>query len=285
MSHHRSALALAVLSLAACGGESKKPEAAPPAANAAAPAGFTVTAKDFAYELPDTVTGGLVTVKLVNQGPNLHHVQFAKIADGHTYAELAEGLKHMKPTDAPPPWITFIAGPNTPLPGGTSELTTMLPAGNYAVVCLVDAPEHIPHFAHGMIRPLTVKAPTGPAAPEPKADVTVSMTDYAWDVQPALAAGTHTLKISNAAQQPHEFFIVKLNEGKTADDLAKWAADFKGPPPATPLGGTAAMANGTSAWMTLTLDKGNYVLLCFIPDAKDGKPHVAHGMVKPFTIN
>jgi hypothetical protein len=29
---------------------------------------------------------------------------------------------------------------------------------------------------------------------------------------------------------------------------------------------------------------GNYVMLCFLPDAKDGKPHLDHGMVKEFTV-
>jgi hypothetical protein len=30
---------------------------------------------------------------------------------------------------------------------------------------------------------------------------------------------------------------------------------------------------------------GEYGMLCFIPDAKDGKPHIAHGMMKQFTVN
>jgi len=25
-------------------------------------------------------------------------------------------------------------------------------------------------------------------------------------------------------------------------------------------------------------------LICFVPDAKDGKPHLAHGMVKQFSV-
>jgi hypothetical protein len=36
--------------------------------------------------------------------------------------------------------------------------------------------------------------------------------------------------------------------------------------------------------VTLTLTAGEYGLLCFIPDAKDGKPHFVHGMIKQFVV-
>ncbi|MBI3791958.1 MAG: hypothetical protein HY275_13920 [Gemmatimonadetes bacterium] len=272
--------------LAACGGAADQKAATDKAAQASvAPPLITVTAKDFAFEMPDTVTGGLVTVKLVNQGPELHHVQFLKLDDGHTYAVMMEGMKKMKPTDPPPPWVHDVAGPNAPVPGGTSTLTTTLAPGNYAVVCFVDTPDHVPHLMKGMAHPLTVVAPTGAPAAAPASDVAVTMTDYAWDVAPALTKGAHVLKVKNAAAQSHEMFIVKLDEGKTADDLVKWAETYKGKPPATPLGGISAMGAGGEAYLSLDLAPGNYVFLCFVPDAKDGKPHLMHGMMKTFTIS
>jgi hypothetical protein len=30
---------------------------------------------------------------------------------------------------------------------------------------------------------------------------------------------------------------------------------------------------------------GNYVLICFEPDAKDGMPHFVHGMLQAFTVS
>ena len=36
--------------------------------------------------------------------------------------------------------------------------------------------------------------------------------------------------------------------------------------------------------LTASFTPGDYTLLCFVPDAKDGKPHIAHGMVKNFTV-
>ncbi len=34
-----------------------------------------------------------------------------------------------------------------------------------------------------------------------------------------------------------------------------------------------------------TLTPGNYALLCFDSDDGDGKPHIAHGMIKEFAIS
>jgi hypothetical protein len=37
--------------------------------------------------------------------------------------------------------------------------------------------------------------------------------------------------------------------------------------------------------MHVDLAPGDYVALCFLPDAGDGAPHLAHGMALPFTIS
>jgi len=57
-----------------------------------------------------------------------------------------------------------------------------------------------------------------------------------------------------------------------------------GPPPLEPVGGTAGMGRGVSNDLILDLAPGEYGLFCFVPDAKDGRPHVAHGMVKQVTV-
>ena len=41
---------------------------------------------------------------------------------------------------------------------------------------------------------------------------------------------------------------------------------------------------GVPNYWTVDLKPGTYVLVCFIPDAKDGKPHLAHGMMKVVEI-
>ncbi len=254
------------------------------AAPAPAPAVITIVAKDFSYEAPDTVTGGVVTIKLVNQGPDLHHIQFIRLTDGKTAADVATWLKTMKPTDAPPTWAHEVAGPNSPVPGGESLLTEALEPGNYAILCAIPAPDGIPHVMKGMIRGLTVLAPTGATAALPVADVSVKMMDYAWEITPALTAGKHVIKIENGAEQSHEMFIAQLSPGKTAADLAAWFEKPNGPPPGKPLGGISAMGKGGVVYLPVDLAPGEYGVYCFVPDAKDGKPHLAHGMVRQVTV-
>jgi len=59
--------------------------------------------------------------------------------------------------------------------------------------------------------------------------------------------------------------------------LPSWVQDAGGVNAPRPGGGEASA--------TLPIDAGQYVIVCFIPDAKDGKPHSAHGMVKQITIS
>jgi hypothetical protein len=57
-----------------------------------------------------------------------------------------------------------------------------------------------------------------------------------------------------------------------------------GPAPVTALGGASGLAKGRHQFITATFEPGTYVLLCFVPDVHDAKPHTAHGMATEFTI-
>jgi hypothetical protein len=68
-------------------------------------------------------------------------------------------------------------------------------------------------------------------------------------------------------------FVEGLEKGKVT-----------GPPPGMPYSGIAFMAPGQVNYITLDVQPGEYAELCVVPDAKDGKPHVAHGMVAQITV-
>lgn len=280
--------AVAVGLLAACGGTGgDKPTDSTTAASstvAAVPAVYTIVAKDFSYEAPDTITAGMVTLRLVNQGPELHHVQILKLDDGKTAADLEAGLKQMKPDSPPPPWVHEVAGPNSPVPGGEQSVTQDLAPGNYVLICFIPSADKVPHAMKGMMKALTIVPATSANAAAPTADITVKMTDYAWTVTPDLTAGAHVLKIENEAAQAHELFIAQLAPGKTVADLAKWVGEMKGPPPGKPIGGITGMMKGATVYVPVNLEPGEYGMYCFLPDAKDGKMHVEHGMMKQFSV-
>jgi uncharacterized cupredoxin-like copper-binding protein len=245
------------------------------------PAVVTVHTKDFSFDAPAEITAGMTTFKLVNDGPNLHHMLIVRLDSGKTVADVEASLKKQGP---PPGWMVMSGGPNAPDPGHESNTTVNLTEGQYALLCIVDIPGGVPHAAKGMIKALTVKPATGPAAAAPVADVKVVLNDYNFDFSTPITAGSHTFEVRNAAKQPHEIEILKLAPGKTVKDLSAWMTKMAGPPPASAIGGTLPTSGGTPAYFTADFTPGDYVFICFIPDAKDGKPHAQHGMITTVTV-
>lgn len=240
-----------------------------------------VHAKDFAFDAPDTVTAGWTTFHLVNEGPSLHHVSLVRIDSGKTVADFQAAMKVQGP---PPAWIVEAGGPNAPSPGGSVDGTLKLEPGTYMILCFVDIPGGVPHFMKGMARPLTVLPATAAAGSEPTADVSVDLADYAFTPSATMTGGKHTFKVANKGPQVHELELVRLAPGKTVKDLAAWVAKPEGPPPADALGGISGMHSGMTEYFTADLTPGNYAMLCFIPDAKDNKPHLQHGMIREFSV-
>jgi hypothetical protein len=112
----------------------------------------------------------------------------------------------------------------------------------------------------------------------------IRLSDFTYAL-PALTAGTHTFKVVNAGPQPHEAQLIRLNDGVTMEQyLAAMAPGATAPPPGTDLGGSGAISQGIDNWWTVTLAPGNYLVVCFVPDPADGKPHVMKGMVQQFTV-
>jgi hypothetical protein len=295
--------AAAAIALCACSQkEAAKPDSAPVAqagAAAASKASYdpathvaVVHTKDFAFDAPDSVNAGWTTFHLLNDGPAIHHIQFVHVDSGKTTGDVVTAMDAVIGGKAPPPaWLTLVAGPNAPNPGTESDAIVNLAPGNYVLICLVDIPSHVAHFDKGMIRPLKVTAASATPAAEPTADVTVALSDYKFEATgPITAAGTHTFKVTNAGPQPHELEIIRFSPGKTMKDVGEFMAAAMGPnPPTTPppgdlIGGVSAGLPKQVSYFAANLTPGKYAMLCFIGDAKDGKPHVEHGMVHEFEV-
>ena len=263
------------------------PESSPATSTAADPGGtpasVTVTANDFSFEAPGEVPAGAVTMRLVNKGTELHHAQLVKLEDGKTMEDVAKALKNPGP---PPSWVSFVGGPNAVAPGGEAQATSVLSPGNYAYLCFIPSPDRVMHAAKGMIMPFTVTGESStPAAELPAADVIITMVDYDFQLSKPLTPGRHTIRVENAGPQPHELALLRLAPGKTLADFAAWdKGGMKGPPPAEPIGGVVTLDKGGSAVFSADLTAGDYGLMCFVPDSKDGKLHFAHGMMKTIKV-
>jgi hypothetical protein len=261
------------------------PDSAAPGALAtttAAAAPITITASDFKLDMPASIAGGHVSFRLVNTGKEPHQGQIVRLEEGKTIADLRNAMKHEGP---PPPWLRFVGGPNGLAPGQEATSIASLSPGQYAMICLIPSPDGVPHLMKGMLQPFEVTAGTAATAPL-AADDTVRLTDYSFESARPMTPGKHTFLVTNTAQQPHELVLLRLAPGKTVQDFGKWATTgrMKGQPPALPLGGVGVIDGGGSGAFTVDLAPGDYGLICFVPDAKDGKPHLMHGMMKQITV-
>jgi len=261
---------------------------AKPAPPPAGPNVVTITAMDYVFALPDTIPAGLTTLRLVNQGKELHHASLVRLKDGKTVADFQSGLQAAMQSHSPPPaWIAFTGGPNAITPGDTGVATQTLEPGNYVVVCWIPTADGTPHIMKGMMHAMVVTAAQAPAAAEPAVALSIKLTDYDFVLSAPLTAGTHTVRVENSGAQPHEVVITALPPGKTLQDFMAWEkGGEKGPLPTGKwLGGVVGMDSGGHAQFTATFAPGNYLLLCFWPDAKDGKPHLVHGMAKQISVS
>ena len=241
---------------------------------------FTVTATDYALQAPDTIVAGAVTFRLVNRGKEFHHLWIGRLDGGKTTEDLLAAMRQPGPL---PAWVREVGGPNAPAPGGESNATVSLRPGRYVIACLIPSDDGVPHLMKGMIRALTVVETPGPA-PNPVGDVTMTLHDYIFTVPQPLRAGRHLIEVHNNGPQPHEVELVRLDPGKTAQEMLAWVHEPAGPPPGLPVGGVSPLGRGGVAWFEANLEPGTYALICFIPDAKDGKSHYEHGMVREIEV-
>jgi len=127
------------------------------------------------------------------------------------------------------------------------------------------------------------KAETPSAPPEPNT-VTYTAADYAYTGPDTIPAGVTTFRLVNNGKEPHHMFLVRLNEGKTVQDLLPLMQDeTKWPAWAVMVGGPNAAEAGDTIAATVTVDSGNYVFFCVIPST-DGTPHIAKGMMHNLTV-
>ena len=120
--------------------------------------------------------------------------------------------------------------------------------------------------------------------------------DFSFALDSSVPAGRHTIRVENAGVEPHDLVMMKLNPGKTVDELfaamnperARRPGQAAEPPPpldslVTGVGGIAAIAPGMESFFEADLSPGEYVLLC-MATAPDGRSHIEHGMVRQIRI-
>jgi len=126
--------------------------------------------------------------------------------------------------------------------------------------------------------------PAARARFKPPPVVTVHAKEFAYIAPGAIPAGTSTFRLVNDGKEIHQISILELMDGKT---LADYTAAIKANQPtpwAVGAGGPNAAGPGQTIEATVTLEPGNYVLVCWVPSPGAMVPHMAQGMIRALTV-
>lgn len=241
---------------------------------------ISVIATDYAFDMPTSVPAGLTTIRFSNKGKELHHLSLVKVEKGKTPEDV---LAYFKAGGPPPKWMKPVGGPNAPAAGEETVLTSDLEAGDYVAFCMIPSPGGTPHIMKGMLKAFTVTSSARKSA-TPLADITLTLSEYDFAFSKPLAPGAHVIAVRNTGKQMHEFFMAQLRPGKSPLDMAKFAENPVGAPPGKPMGGITNILPGDVVYLQVNVPKGEYAFICFTPDMTDGKPHLAHGMLKQISV-
>lgn len=246
-------------------------------------AAVVFVAHDYGFHGPDQLPAGLTTVRIVNQGQDLHHIQFLKLLQGRSAADFRTAIT-ADPSRLPG-WVQYAGGPNAHLPGSLASATVNLTEGDYVIMCWIPDKNGVPHVALGMQKALSVRGAKPTKVSQPKPSVVIKQVDYQFIFSKRVEPGLQTIEVTNHGTQAHELVVVKLVPGATVKDvIASFAPGASGPPPGELVGGITAVEKGARVSFTGEFEPGKYGLICFVPDAVTGRPHFLHGMTTEFTV-
>jgi plastocyanin len=244
---------------------------------------ITYIARDFAFSGPDEIASGWVTAKLVNQGEDLHQIQFLKLPTGKTAQEFAAEItaNHKRL----PPWIQRRGGPNSVIPGEESSATVHLEPGEYVVICGIPDRRGVPHVALGMLKTLRVLPTSSKESKAPQADITITEADFTFQLSAPIRPGRTTVRVVNKGTQAHEVVVVRLAPRATvATFLDEFQPGIAATPSGKPVGGMVGLEPEGEGFFTIDFVAGRYGLICFLPDLLRGEPHFMRGMLMDLRV-
>jgi hypothetical protein len=256
---------------------------------------ITITAQDFAFDMPDELPAGWVSLTLVNDGEVNHHALFARLNEGTTLDDVKEALAG-EAGESEGPDSRFDESnqffmPDTD-PGQSNQATVELAAGTWVIfsVSIADmtGQDLRADWEQGSIRTFEV-VDSGASAAPPAADVVLTIGNDDADMPAELSAGTHTIRIVNGGDaEGASAFFIKLEDGATVEDiLASFEAFFSGAevnfeemPTFRAVGGLMGYNLGDSYYTTIEFEPGDYAAITSI----NGGDFPYAGLSKSFTV-
>jgi len=123
---------------------------------AQSPRAVTVIGLDYAFQAPDTLPAGPVSLSLLNRGTVRHELILILLNEGRTLGELLQATTSEARMSLSRPVGLIFAQPGQP---ADAQLLINLAQGrSYVFLCVLrDAPDKPPHSAMGMAKALVVK--------------------------------------------------------------------------------------------------------------------------------
>lgn len=273
---------LLTIGLQACSSDDNKPVSVKVTAS-------EPSADQYKFDLPASIDGGTVQLTLDNTGKQPHELQLVKVKDGTTPEQFQKDVLDSEGAPIPDYVLNTAGGVGGTAPAATTTVTQKLDAGTYVFFCSVGDGDAV-HYKHGMLGSVKVTGDKG-KGDLPKADASIKAHEYGFDLS-GLKAGANTVSFENTGQQLHHALFIPVSQGATFDQ-AKAAMlappdQQSGPPPLDfdKMVGTEVTAPGNKlVQQSLTLQKGTYVVLCFLNDKAGGPPHFTKGMIQQLDVS
>jgi hypothetical protein len=222
---------------------------------------LTLITSDHHVTAPCTVRAGTMFVDVVNTGHEVHIGVMFRLSTGKTLADFRALLRH--PPQQQPAWVHPVDFDGlSPLSPGhrMSILADLEHPGTYVYFDQLPTPSGLPHALAGEMTSFQVTAPEQPEI-HPGYNATITAKDTRFEIPP-LTAAMRTLRLVNHGRQAHEFAIIRLRPHATLGQASTWLADGQtGPAPATFFGGVQDVEPGGTAFITILLRPGRYLLV------------------------
>lgn len=229
---------------------------------------------EFFVEAADSVPAGVLTLRLTQTGDivkpfpadmeklradltyHFHMIWLVRLDSGKTINDLIRAERD----DAPTPWATILGGPAFADAPGSSNVSLVVPAGSYALVCYVGSAREDRsryHLLKGMARPLKVTdAPRAGELPAPQ--LTVVLRKDSTLVQDTLKAGSYRIRVRNEMARGADFHVNRVRAGYTVAQARQWRPRMLTEPPRHAVGGVVSVPLGGALMTTVVLEPGDY---------------------------
>jgi hypothetical protein len=233
-----------------------------------------VIAGEYAFQLPSRVRAGLTTIRLVNTGKEPHVLRLSRMPDGKTLADFNAARLARLPFPTMP-----VGSPAPVLAGDSADITLRIEPGRYLALCGYPAPDGKAHFELGMFAEMIVE-PSAEVVTPPSAEVTLTLSDYAFQLSAPITRATRSLHIVNSGSQVHQAFILAIQPGTSVEDeVALLKQGYYKGRDARRIRGVLEVPIGGEAWTTLALDPGEYLIACNAAGPERSR-HLDRGMIQ-----